>query len=254
MFNANKLLDKITLKGRGMLLAYDHGFEHGPSDFDDRSVDPQWIMQIAESGYFTGVVLQKGIASKYYDKKNSRVALIVKLNGKTSYHKNEEPISLQNCSVEEAIELGAVAVGYTIYVGGEHEQKQIQEFAKIEEQAHGKGLAVLGWMYPRGKHIKADTDSQVLAYAARLGEELNCDAVKVKYTGDPKSFEWVVKAAGKTAVFVVGGGEEAGEAALLKRTKDILKAGALGWAIGRHIWQAKDPIGLAKKIAGVLYK
>ena len=247
-------MDKITHNKRGLLLAYDHGFEHGPSDFDDRSIDPEWIMQIADSGYFTGVILQKGIASKYYDKKNNNAPLIIKLNGKTSYHKNEEPLSLQNCSVQEAIALGASAVGYTIYVGSEHEQKQIQEFSKIEEEAHGKGLAVLGWMYPRGQHIKSDTDKEVLAYAARLGEELNCDAVKIKYTGDPKSYAWVVKAAGKTKVFVVGGGEELNAKAFLRRTQEILRAGAIGWAVGRRIWQAPDPVGLAKKIAGVLYK
>ena len=247
-------MDKITHNKRGLLLAYDHGFEHGPSDFDDRSIDPEWIMQIADSGYFTGVILQKGIASKYYDKKNNNAPLIIKLNGKTSYHKNEEPLSLQNCSVQEAIALGASAVGYTIYVGSEHEQKQIQEFSKIEEEAHGKGLAVLGWMYPRGQHIKSDTDKEVLAYAARLGEELNCDAVKIKYTGDPKSYAWVVKAAGKTKVFVVGGGEELSAKALLRRTQEILRAGAIGWAVGRRIWQAPDPVGLAKKIAGGLYK
>lgn len=253
MLNRGKLLDKITVRQRGLLLAYDHGFEHGPSDFDARSVDPEWIMQIADSGYFTGVILQKGIASKYYNAGEHKVPLIVKLNGKTSYHKKEEPVALQNCSVSEALALGASAVGYTIYVGSEHEQSQMQELGKIEEEAHKEDLAVLGWMYPRGKHIKSDTEKDVLAYAARLGEELNCDAVKIKYTGDQKSFSWVVKAAGKTKVFVVGG-EMKSEAELLKRTKEIVKAGAVGWAIGRNIWQAKDPLGLAKKIAGVLYR
>jgi len=112
-----------------MLLAYDHGFEHGPADFDERSIDPAWIMDIADSGYFTGVIFQKGIASKYYNKKKHKVPLIVKLNGKTAFHVNEEPISLQNCTVDEAIELGAVAVGYTIYVGSENEQQMIAEFS-----------------------------------------------------------------------------------------------------------------------------
>ena len=54
--------------------------------------------------------------------------LIVKLNGKTSFHKGEEPLSLQLCTVDKAIQLGAKAVGYTIYVGSEHEEKMMQEF------------------------------------------------------------------------------------------------------------------------------
>jgi class I fructose-bisphosphate aldolase len=248
------ILDSILRKGHGMLLAYDHGFEHGPTDFDEKSVDPAFIMEIADSGHFTGVIFQKGVASKYYDKKKHKVPLIVKLNGKTAFHKGEEALSLQNCSVDEAIELGAKAIGYTIYVGSENEQKMIDEFSAIEEEAHEKGLVVIGWMYPRGKHVKSETSKETLAYAARLGLELNADAVKIKYTGDIDSFKWVVKSAGKTKVFVVGGEKSSDENAIIQETKDILEAGAVGWAIGRNIWQAKDPIAVAKKVADVLYK
>lgn len=247
-------INKILRKGRGMLLAYDHGFEHGPTDFDERSTDPAWIMQIANSGYFTGVVCQKGIAAKYYKPQEYKVPLIVKLNGKTAFHKDEEPVSLQNCTVDEAVNLGAVGIGYTIYVGSEHEQEMIQEFSKVEKEAHEKGLVVVGWMYPRGAHIRSDTDKDTLAYAARLALELNCDAVKIKYTGDPESYKWVVENAGYTKVFVVGGPKTETADDLLATAGEIIQAGAVGFAIGRNIWQAKDPVETAKKISEILYK
>lgn len=249
-------LDPILKNGRGILLAYDHGFEHGPSDFDERSVDPAWIMEIAESGYFTGVVCQKGIAARYWDKTKNKVPLIVKLNGKTSFHKDpqEEPVSVQNCTVDEAIALGAVGVGYTIYVGSDRENEMIREFSEIEKEAHEKGLIVIGWMYPRGHHIEKDTDKKTLAYAARLGLELNCDAVKIKYTGDVESYKEVVAAAGKAGVFVVGGAKTETPDELYKTTKEILEAGALGWAIGRNVWQAKEPLEVAKKLADLVYQ
>ena len=196
-------LDPILRNGHGMLLAYDHGFEHGPVEFDENSADPKFIMELANSGHFTGVICQKGIAARYYTSAGSaqanKVPLIVKLNGKTNYHKDEgeEPVSVQNCTVDEAIELGAVAVGYTIFVGSDQENKMIQEFSAIEREAHEKGLIVMGWMYPRGHHIKSDTDPATLEYAARLGLELNADAVKVKYTGDVESYKRVVQVAGK---------------------------------------------------------
>jgi len=243
----------ILRNGRGMLLAYDHGFEHGPTDFNEQSADPAWIMQIADSGYFTGVVCQKGIAAKYYNPKVNKVPLIVKLNGKTAFHKGEEPVSLQNCSVDEAIELGAKAVGYTIYVGSEEEQEMIREFSIIEKEAHQKGVPLIGWMYPRGSHIKSDTDKDTLAYAARLGLELNADAIKIKYTGDSQSYKWVVKNAGRVKVFVVGGPKAEKIEDLLSSTKDILSAGAVGWAIGRNIWQSENPLEVAKRIAEILY-
>lgn len=244
-------LDPILQNGHGMLLAYDHGFEHGPVEFDERSADPAWIMDIADSGYFTGVICQKGVAAHYYCK--HRVPLIVKLNGKTAFHFGEEPVSVQNCTVEEATELGAVGVGYTIYIGSEHENEMIQEFSEIEKEAHKKGLIVIGWMYPRGKNIKSDTDPETLAYAARLGLELNADAVKIKYTGDLESYKKVVDVAGDTKVFVVGGPKTDNAEQLYETAREIVEAGAAGLAIGRNVWQAENPLEVAEKLASIIY-
>lgn len=238
-----------------MLLAYDHGFEHGPMDFDEQSGDPAWIMQIADSGHFTGVICQKGIAARYYLKDKHKVPLILKLNGKTGYHKDpgEEPISVQNCTVDEAIALGAVGVGYTIYVGSDHENKMIAEFSEIEKEAHEKGLVVMGWMYPRGHHIASDTDPKTLEYAARLGLELNCDAVKIKYSGDVESFKKVVQVAGHTKVFVVGGPKTEKPEELYKTAGEIIEAGATGLAVGRNIWQSSEPLKVAERLASIIY-
>lgn len=248
-------LDPILRNGHGMLLAYDHGFEHGPMEFDEQSADPAWIMDIANSGHFTAVICQKGIAARYYNKDKHKVPLILKVNGKTGYHKDlgEEPISVQNCTVEEAIALGAVGVGYTIYVGSEHENKMIAEFSAIEREAHEKGLICMGWMYPRGHHIEKDTDKDSLAYAARLGLELNCDAVKIKYTGDVDSFKRVVHMAGSTKVFVVGGPKTENETELLETAREIIEAGAAGLAVGRNIWQAEKPLEVAEKLSKIIF-
>lgn len=251
-------LDPILRNGRGMLLAYDHGFEHGPIEFDENSADPAFIMDIADSGYFTGVVCQKGVAARYYHNPSTssgrkRVPLIVKLNGKTAFHAGEEPVSVQNCTVDEAIELGAVGVGYTIYVGSERENEMIQEFSEIEREAHEKGLIVMGWMYPRGKNVKSDTDPETLAYAARLGLELNADAVKIKYSGDAESYKRIVQAAADTKIFVVGGPKTDDIDGLLKTAKEIVEAGAVGLAIGRNIWQAEEPLKVAEKLSEIIF-
>lgn len=246
-------VNRILRNGRGIILAYDHGFEHGPTDFDEKSADPAFIMNIADSGYFTAVACQKGIAAKYYDPNKHKVPLIVKLNGKTSFHKEEEPVSLQNCSVDEAVGLGATAVGYTIYIGSEHEQEMIKEFSNIEKEAHEKGIILVAWMYARGAHIKSETDKDVLAYAARLGLELNADAIKIKYTGESESFKWVVKNAGRAKVFVVGGPKMETIEALLGEAKEVMTTGAVGFAIGRNIWQSPEPVEVAKKLAEIVY-
>ena len=233
-----------------LLLAYDQGFEHGPVDFDDTNVDPQQIIDIGEqAGVFTGIIYHEGIAEKY----KTTLPLIIKLNGKTGLHPDEDPYSPRLCTVEKAISLGAKSVGYTIFVGSEHEAKMMQEFSLIEDEAHKNNLQVIAWMYPRGKSVKnLETSRDIVAYAARLGLELGADLVKVPYTGDIESFSWVVKSAGKTGVLAQGGAKKE-EGELLKEAEEIMQAGAVGMAMGRNIWQSKNPIDLSKKLAKIIF-
>ena len=195
-------MDAFLRDGKSMLLAYDQGFEHGPSlDFNEKNVDPAYIMDIAAKGGFNGIVFQKGLAEKYYD---GRVPLIIKTNAKAGLAKGE-PNSKQNCSVEYAISLGAKAVGYTIYLGSQLEGEMFAEFGKLQEQAHEHGIPAIAWVYPRGQAVQNDTSKEIVSYAARVGLELGADAVKIKYTGDPQTFSWAVKAAGKAHVYMSGG-------------------------------------------------
>lgn len=243
---------RIEINGKVMLLAYDQGMEHGPVDFNEKSVDPNYIMKIAQNGNFTGVVFQEGIAAKYY-KKESGIPLIVKLNGKTSFQ-GEEPLSLQLCSVKKAAEMGAVGVGYTIYVGSQFEEQMMVEFSRIEDEAHALGMIVIAWMYPRGRKVAGrENDRDVVAYGARLALEMNADFVKVPYTGDSESFAWTVRAAGKTGVLAQGGKKIDWEN-LEEEISGVMEAGAAGIAIGRNVWQDENPDEVSKKLAEIVYK
>jgi class I fructose-bisphosphate aldolase len=248
----NTNLSKITKEGKALLLAYDQGMEHGPVDFTDDNVDPQKILKIADSGYYTGVIFQKGIAEKYYAGGSFKVPLIVKLNGKTSLVKDQDPYSPQVCSVKEALEYGAAAVGYTIYIGSKFEAKMTEEFGQIEQEAEEAGIPVIAWMYPRGKNVPDEKDPKMIAYAARVGLELGADMVKVNWPGDEKNFKWAVESAGKTKVVVAGGAKES-EEEFLAKTKKILAVGGIGLAVGRNVWQAQDPMEITKKIAQVIW-
>lgn len=236
--------------GKGLLLAYDQGFEHGPSaDFNDKNIDPNYILEIASKGDFTGVVFHKGIAEKYY---NGKVPLIVKLNGKTSLPRGE-PVSTQVCSVEEAVSLGAKGVGYTIYLGSANESVMLEEFGEIEEEAHEEGLPAIAWIYPRGEAVKNDTAPEIVAYAARAGLEMGADAVKIKYTGSPDSFRWAVKAAGVSKVFMSGGPKAPTDQTFLEQVKGAMDAGATGLAVGRNVWQHSDPVKMASALKEIIF-
>lgn len=244
---------RITKDGKALFFAYDQGLEHGPTDFNDENVDPNYILSIGIEGKVSAVVFQKGVAEKYYDTSlHNSLPLIIKLNGKTNIVKDTEPYSPLLCTVDEAIELGAVAVGYTVYVGSEFESKMTEELAGIVRTAHEKNIPVIGWMYPRGRNVENPNDPKIIAYAARLGLELGADIVKIAYPGNKSSLAWAVEAAGKTKV-VVSGGAKKSEKEFISTVKDIMEAGAIGMAVGRNVWQSKDPLGVVEDLKKVIF-
>lgn len=248
-------LSKITKDGKAFFLAYDQGMEHGPADFDDENIDPQYVLGISDSGYFTGIIFQKGIAEKYYSNTEyeQKIPLILKLNGKTNLTNNPDPYSPQICTPGEAAELGASAVGYTVYVGSAHESQMFREFGKIVEESHEINLPVIGWMYIKGTEADLRDKKELTAYAARLGLEMGADMIKIKYPGDLESLSWAVESAGKTKV-VVSGGEKESEELLLETVQTCMDAGCSGMAVGRNIWQAEKPKELAEKIHNIIWK
>ncbi len=92
-----------------------------------------------------------------------------------------------------------------------------------------------------------------MAYAARVGLEIGADMIKIKYSGNPKDLSWAVKSAGKTKI-IISGGVKKGEKILLKQVKEIMKTGAIGLAIGRNIWQNKEPLKITNKIKKIILK
>lgn len=276
--NVEELKERIMPKGRAMILAYDQGFEHGPRDFleNPESGKLEYILEIAQKGGFTGLVLHAGLAENYKSEiRDSGVPLILKLNGKSELYTEGDPYSPQLYSVGDALALGATAVGYTVYSGSKYEDQMNKEFAGIIREAHCEGIPAIGWMYPRGKSIfdrkstsktfkmaleeqekeklVIDETPSIVAYGARIGLELGADIVKVKYTGSVESFRWVVQSASPTKVVMSGGPITKTDDEFLSRVKDVLKAGAVGIAVGRNVWQRKDPLSISEKIYRIIF-
>jgi len=244
-------VQKLMKGGRSIFLACDQGLEHGPKDFNLKNIDPNYVLDIALEGTYNAVILQHGLAEKYYHGAYKDIPLIVKLNGKTALP-HIEPISRQICSVDRAIKLGASAVGYTLFPGSEYEPEQFAEFGKVVEQAHDVGLPVVAWLYPRGKAIPNDVDTNILAHSARMGLELGADFVKLKYNHDVEGYKWVVKNAGRARVVTAGGTKESPEQ-FLHKTYEILQTGASGLAIGRNIWQSEQPFSLTHALREIVF-
>jgi len=250
----NNFLQPFLHKDKALFLAYDHGFEHGPKDLTGKSIDPEYILDLAVKGGYTGIILQKGIAERYYTgtKYQKAVPLILKVNGKTNIPQTADPYSAINCSVDYAKKLGAKAVGYTIYLGSKYEEKMFKDFGKIQEQAHQLKMAAIAWIYPRGSAVEDETSSEMTAYAARVGLELGADMIKIKYSGSEETFKKAVQSAGETKV-VLSGGSKTGEEEFLHIVKSVIKAGATGIAVGRNVFQHQDPLAITEKIKKIVF-
>jgi len=223
----NNLLQPFLYKGRALFLAYDHGFEHGPKDLIGKSINPEYILDLAVKGKYTGIILQKGVAEKYYTgtKYQKEIPLILKINGKTNIPQITDPYSSINCSVEYAKKLGAKAVGYTIYLGSKQEEKMLEDFGKIQEQAHQLKMAAIAWIYPRGSAVEDESSPEITAYAARVGLELGAES----------------------------GGPKVEDKEILKTIELVIKAGATGIAVGRNVFQHQDPLAITEKIKEIVF-
>ncbi|HKB46288.1 MAG TPA: fructose-bisphosphate aldolase, partial [Ktedonobacterales bacterium] len=215
--------------GTLMMLPIDQGLEHGPRDFfpNPAAKDPSFQLRLAKEGGFSGIVFQIGLAEKYMNDYAGQVPLVLKLNGKTEIPSDKQPISPCIATVEDAVRLGADAVGYTLYVGSPLQADDFGQFREVREDAERYGMPIIVWAYPRGEAIdtKGGRDSlYAVDYAARVANELGADIVKVnvpkidpeKDVAAPKPYNtlhvsreeavrMVVESAGRTLVLFSGG-------------------------------------------------
>jgi class I fructose-bisphosphate aldolase len=244
----------ITRDDRMLVLAMDHGIEHGPSDFTPvpETLDPETVFDIATHDAVTSIAVQKGIAETYYPSYEDDVSLVVKLNGNTNLRMGE-PISPLTCSVEYAAEIGADAVGFTLYPGSNHEPEMFETFRTVQENARKFDLPVVAWAYPRGQGVRDDTDPETIAYATRTALELGADVGKVKYPGTPEAMEWAIRSAGEMDVLLSGGARD-DDRVFLSRVHKALDAGAGGLAVGRNVWQREQPDRILDALERVVFE
>lgn len=246
--------------GTLMFLPIDQGLEHGPVDFfaNPESIDTGWIYRLAAEGNFSGIALHIGLAEKYHRDYAGKVPLILKINGKTSVPNDDEAFSSLTSSVEDAVRLGADAVGYTLYVGSPAQDVDIAQCNEVRRDCEKCGMPLIVWAYPRGGGIKGKggIDSlYAVDYAARAACELGADIIKLNVpkwdasTADkmPKPYNTlelseldglrkVVKSAGRSLVLVSGGSKISDED-MLHKARIAMDAGCVGLIFGRNMWQ-----------------
>lgn len=275
--NLVRLLNHGALAGTGKLviLPVDQGFEHGPARSfgpNPDAYDPDYHYQLAIDSGCSAYAAPLGSMEVGAAKFAGQVPLILKVNNSDTLAKVDQPISALTSSVEDALRLGCVAVGYTIYPGSGHRNRMYEDLREITLEAKRKGLVVVVWSYPRGAGISkaGETAIDVCSYAATIAAQLGAHIVKVKpptahieQEEAKKVYEkfqvpvgtlaertrHVVQATfGGKRIVIFSGGESKGTDAVLADVKELAAGGSFGSIMGRNAFQRSR--GDALKLLG----
>jgi len=264
--NLARLMNHGRLAGTGkmVILPVDQGFEHGPARSFAKNpdgYDPTYHVNLAiESGcnaYAAPLGFIEAVARDYA----GEIPLILKINNSETLFNNAAPISALTSGVEDALRLGCVGIGFTIYPGSAVRKQMYEEIAVAARKAKEAGLAVIIWSYPRGEQLSkaGETGIDVVAYAAHIAAELGAHIIKVK----PPSSHIEQEAARKVyeaqgirvetmrdrvkhvvescfngkRIVIFSGGESKATTDLIEEIKGIAAGGGFGSIMGRNAFQ-----------------
>jgi class I fructose-bisphosphate aldolase len=268
---------KLAGTGKMVILPVDQGFEHGPARSFAKNpdgYDPAFHIELAiESGcnaYAAPLGALEAVAREYA----GEIPLILKINNSDTLYSNKSPISALTSYIDDALRLGCVGIGFTIYPGSEDRKQMYEEIAQAAREAKAAGLVVVIWSYPRGEQLSkaGETGIDVIAYAAHIAAQLGAHIIKVKPPTEHLEQEAAAKVykeqgikistladrtrhvvqscfAGKRIV-IFSGGEAKGTEELLKEVGQLAQGGAFGSIMGRNAFQRpkKEAIQLLKDV------
>ena len=264
--NLSKLLNHGRLRGTGkrVILPVDQGFEHGPARSfaqNPDGYDPDYHVQLAiESGcnaYAAPLGFIEAVSRNYA----GEIPLILKINNSDTLYSNKSPISAVTSCVDDALRLGCVGIGFTIYPGSQMRKDMYEEFQAAAHAAKKAGLVVVLWSYPRGEQLskEGETAIDVISYGAHVAAQLGAHIIKVKPPTahiEQESARKVYQAQGIKVtqmsdrarhvvqscfngkrIVIFSGGEAKGTSELLQEVKDLAQGGAFGSIMGRNAFQ-----------------
>lgn len=177
------------LAGTGYLsiLPVDQGIEHSAgASFapNPEYFDPENIVKLALEGGCNAVASTLGLLGSVARKYAHKIPFLVKLNHNELLSHPNTYDQVYFGQVEQAFEMGAVAVGATIYFGSEESRRQIQETSEAFARAHELGMATVLWCYLRNSAFKKDKDyhnsADLTGQANHLGVTIQADIIKQK--------------------------------------------------------------------------
>lgn len=184
--NLQALYNHGRLAGSGYLslLPVDQGVEHSAgASFAPNPMffDPKQIVELAIEGGCNGVASTLGVLAIVSRRYAHKIPMILKINHNELLTYPNEYDQTIFASVDQAFDMGACAVGATVFFGSEHSRRQIQEVTEAFEHAHNLGMATILWAYTRNSafktvnqdyHVSADLTGQANHLAATIGADI----------------------------------------------------------------------------------
>ncbi len=188
--NLQWLLSTGRLAGTGYtsILPVDQGIEHSAgASFAKNPIyfDPENIVKLALEGGCNGVASTLGVLGMVSRKYAHKIPFIVKINHNELLTYPNKFDQVPFSSVRQAWNMGAAAVGATIYFGSDESTRQIQEVSEAFEEAHELGMFTILWCYLRNPKFKVDgidyhTSADLTGQANHLGVTIQADIIKQK--------------------------------------------------------------------------
>lgn len=196
---------RLANTGYLSILPVDQGIEHSAgASFAPNPIyfDPENIVKLAIEGGCNAVATTLGVLGAVSRKYAHKIPFILKINHNELLTFPNQFDQVLFASVEQAWNLGAVAVGATIYFGSDQSTRQIQEVSQAFKRAHELGMVTILWCYLRNSAFKQDQDyhlsADITGQANHLGVTIEADIIKQKLPENNKGYEAVAKATGKS--------------------------------------------------------
>jgi class I fructose-bisphosphate aldolase len=280
--NLARMLNHGRLAGTGkmVILPVDQGFEHGPARSfapNPAGYDPRYHFQLAVEAGCNAYAAPLGFLEAGAADFAGEVPLILKCNNHDVLNDERDPISAVTAGVEDALRLGCVAIGFTIYPGSSERTTMYEQLRDLTLQAKEAGLAVVVWSYPRGSSLskEGETAVDVVSYAAQIAAQLGAHVIKVKLPSAKVELAEAQKVYQKyeipvstladrvrhvvqssfdgRRIVIFSGGATAADDQVFNEARAIRDGGGFGSIIGRNSFQRKkeDALKFLDTIMGI---
>lgn len=272
---------KLGGTGKMIILPVDQGFEHGAARSfapNPAAYDPHYHYQLAIDAGLNAFAAPLGMLEAGADTFAGQIPTILKANSANSLIPSEAfKDQAITASVDDALRIGASAIGFTIYPGSSQGLEMFEEISAMREEAAAKGVATVIWSYPRGEALDSagETAIDIAAYAAQIAALLGAHIIKIKLSTDHLSLPAAKKVyedegidistqaarvkhcmdasfAGRRIV-VFSGGAKKGADSVYDDARAIRDGGGNGSIIGRNSFQRgrEDALDMLGKLVDI---